>query len=376
MKKVLFIFHSYHIGGITTSLYSLLSLLDNHKVESSIYAVSDSGEYKGKMPNCREIRANWRFSKSSEGLQGFYKLLHKVKRFIELCFRYIHIDIQPFIMRIADRKLRFSQYDAIICFSEALATYCYHIPSNNKIVWIHCDYSRHYANSDKAREKEAYKAFNRVICVSHYAKTTFDAIFPQYQDKSMYIHNVINIEDIQRRSKINITLSSQFDTSVYTIISAGRLDPVKGFDKIPSIAKEVKHISTLPFKWYIIGGGNQDIWNEIESEIMKNEVKDEVIMLGQQESIYSYLSQCNLYVSTSISESFPMVINEAKALSIPVVSHDFPSARESINEKTDGVICQYEDMALSIADMMNSSVNNTVTKIDNTKSLNQFYSII
>ena len=376
MEKVLFILPSYHIGGITSSLYSLLSLLDRNKVESFVYAVSDVGEYKEKLPNCKELRADWRFSRSSDGLHGVQKLLHKGKLFVEECFKKIHIDTLPLNMRMANRKLRFSQYDAIICFSEALATYCCHIPSCNKIVWIHCDYTRHYAISDKVKEENAYKAFDRVVCVSHYAKTTFDAIFPQYQDKSMCIHNVINVEDIQRRSKNTTLLSDLFDTSVYTIISAGRLDPVKGFDKIPLIAKEVKRITAQPFKWYIIGGGNQDVWNEIESEIKNNDVKDEVIMLGQQESIYSYLARCDIYVSTSVSESFPMVINEAKALSIPVVSNDFPSARESIDEKEDGIICNYENMAQSIDIMMKTPRRRTGSTIDNTISLNQFYSII
>ncbi len=376
MKKILVILPSYHIGGITSSLYSLLSLLDTHKVNAFVYAVSDVGEYKEKMPNCKELRADWRFSRSSDGLQGFPKLLHKGKLFLEECFKRIHIDTLPLNMRMANRKLRFNQYDSVICFSEALATYCCHIPSHNKIIWIHCDYSRHYAIIDRKKEEKAYKCFDKVVCVSHYAKTTFDAIFPQYQNKSLFIHNVINVEDIQRRSKINVSLSERFDTSVFTIISAGRLDPVKGFDKIPMIAKEVKSISGQPFKWYIIGGGDQGVWSTIENEIKNNGVQDEVIMLGQQEYIYSYLARCNLYVSTSISESFPMVINEAKALSIPVVSNDFPSARESINEKGDGVICQYKNMAHSIADMMNPSVNNTISEIDNTKSLNQFYNII
>ena len=100
-------------------------------------------------------------------------------------------------------------------------------------------------------------------------------------------------------------------------------------------------------------------------------------MLGQQESIYSYLARCDLYVSTSISESFPMIVNEAKALSIPVISNDFPSVRESINEKTDGIICNYENMAQCIVDtMMKTPEKKTISTIDNTKSLTLFYDII
>lgn len=375
-KKVIFILPSYRIGGITTSLYSLLSLLDTQRVDASVYAVSDTGDYKGKLPNCREIRAIWSFSRSSDGLSGFSLLLHKSKMLIETFFKHIHIDTVPWFVRLSNSALKFSHFDAVICFDESLASYCCHIPSRNKIEWIHCDYSRHYAISDTNKEREAYNKFDKVVCVSNFAKSTFDAIFSQYQEKSICIHNVINVEDIQSRSKTDVELSPLFDTSRYTIVSAGRLDPIKGFDMIPSIANEIKRLTSKPFNWYIIGGGNQTVWDEVDSAIDKYGVRGEVIMLGQQEYIYSYMVRCDLYVSTSHSESFPMVVNEAKALLKPVVSNNFPSAKESIQNGIDGIICTYSDMAQAIVDMMNSPIRKTRATIDNTESLNLFYSII
>ena len=65
------------------------------------------------------------------------------------------------------------------------------------------------------------------------------------------------------------------------------------------------------------------------------------------------MAKSDLYVCTSWSESYPMVVNEAKALLIPVVSNNFPSAAESIHNGIDGVICTMDEMVDCIMNQMN-----------------------
>ena len=49
-----------------------------------------------------------------------------------------------------------------------------------------------------------------------------------------------------------------------------------------------------------------------------------------------------------------MVINEAKALRVPVISNDFPSVSESLRDGIDGIICTLEDMPETINKMINN----------------------
>ena len=58
------------------------------------------------------------------------------------------------------------------------------------------------------------------------------------------------------------------------------------------------------------------------------------------------MAKANLYVSTSLSESFPLVINEAKALGIPVITNNFGSAVESVEDGVDGFVVSLENNAL------------------------------
>lgn len=373
--KILFFLPSYRIGGITSSLYSLLYAIDPKIINAYVYAGSDTGEYKGRMPNCSEMRGNWFLSRSSEGLGTKDKVLHKIKMLLKNISKPLGLDIESLVFRIAEKKLKLHDFDAFVCFSEGMATYCSKIPAKKRIAWIHCDYSRHLSLSNKEEESAAYGKYDKIVCVSAFAKDVFDKIFPQHSHKTLSIHNIINIEDIQKKAKDESILSKQFDYSSFTIVSAGRLDPVKGFAQIPSMAKKLKDLTSNPFKWYIIGGGNDTVKQEIISGIVTNGMKNDVILLGQQPNIYPYLAHSNLYVCTSHSESFPMVICEAKALCVPVLSNAFPSVRESVIDGVDGYVVTIEEMPMKINEIMNSRMRVDKPRLDNDESLKRVYGL-
>ena len=163
----------------------------------------------------------------------------------------------------------------------------------------------------------------------------------------LFANGFINVDLITQKAKESID-DKRFVTERYTIISCGRLDPVKQFSKIPKIAAKIKEQYQHPFRWYIIGSGIEAERQQIEAEIDSNGVTDEVVMLGLKSNPYPYLAKSDLYVCTSVSESFPMVVNEAKALCIPVVSNDFPSVKESLRDGIDGYVCTIDEMANTI----------------------------
>ena len=81
-------------------------------------------------------------------------------------------------------------------------------------------------------------------------------------------------------------------------------------------------------------------------------MSDNVVLLGEKSNVYPYMAKADLYVSTSLSESFSLVINEAKALGIPIVSNNFGCASESIEDGVDGYIVPIESMADVIVRLM------------------------
>lgn len=244
--------------------------------------------------------------------------------------------------KLASKRMAFKQYDTVVNFAESVANIVCHYPAKRRVAWVHCDYER-YLSLIKRTEEKVYKAFDAVVCVSEFAKSVFCKCLPQMRDKTVAIHNVINVELITEKAQEPID-DARYVTDGYTIVSAGRLDPVKQFHLIPQLAAEIKKQTEKKFVWYIIGGdrGFESYTNGIKKDIINLGVAEEVVMLGEKSNIYPYMAKADLYVSTSLSESFPLVINEAKALGIPIVSNNFGSAAESVEDGVDGFVVSVE----------------------------------
>lgn len=364
----------YELGGITVSLYSLLSKIDPKRIQADVFA-APTGPYKGKMPNCRELPENIWLSYPMINGNWFTKCFQTVVYGLRYLLSKMHINTFPLLYWIGGKSLHTDKYDAVVCFSEGMAYKVSCLPAKKKIQWIHCDYRRHLASNNLAFERYAYKRYDNVVTVSKYVKKVFSEIYPKFADKVIAIHNVINVEDIQAKAKETDNLDERFKADAFTIVSCGRLDPVKQFNKIPEIAAQVKVKTEKTFRWYIIGGGFEDEQKRIEVEIKKYGLEDTVILLGPKTNAYPYIAKADLYVCTSESESFPLVVNEAKALNVPIVSNDFPSVHESVEEGVDGYITKLDSMPERIAYFMDSPLKTPGNRINNNASLDAIYKL-
>lgn len=332
------------MGGTLASLNSLLSVLDEKDLKVDIFAMLHKGAYYSRLPNCTILGENAWLSHTVYHRSQLVKTFVKIRLILRKLFECVGIDLYILYNYIGGKQIHSDEYDAVIGFDETMAKIVCRYPAKKRINWIHCDYRRYARGKD---ETKYYDWIDEVVCVSEFAKNVFIDIYPKYYGKVKAIHNVINVDLINRKAKEKID-DDRFVTDRFTIISCGRLDPVKQFSKIPSIAARIKEKYQLPFRWYIIGSGDEVERGAIEAEIKRNSIADVVIMLGMKSNPYPYLSKTNLYVCTSVSESFPMVVNEAKALCIPVVSNDFPSVKESLRDGIDGYVCTIDEMANTI----------------------------
>ena len=91
--------------------------------------------------------------------------------------------------------------------------------------------------------------------MSEYTKDIFTSLIPSVKNKTLAIHNFIPSNRIIELSKNDIDLPT--DDSVFIIVSIGRLDPVKRFNLIPSISRNLVNRGCV-FQWFIIGGGSED----------------------------------------------------------------------------------------------------------------------
>ena len=341
-KKILIVVMSLSTGGTTSALKALMQTSFSKDNDISILTLCRTGiaqnpelEKYIRIPS--KLTQLWFLNITGMSLLTKILMLPiKVIKNTPWLGNKINTMIAKHIARSCEKK---EQYDSVISFTEHIVPgIVQHFKNENKCVWIHCD----YGNRIKREEEHIFRKYRKIVCVSKFTRNSFAKRYPSLDDRTIYIYNVCSIDSIKVKSEENIN-DRLFDTSVFTIISIGRIAPVKRFHEIPAIARKLKDAGCV-FRWYIIGGGSNEDTNKIKTAIQSNGVMNEVMMLGTRANPYSYLKKADLLVSTSESEACPMIFNEAKILGTPIVSANFGTSHEFIKQSVDGYITPIEEM--------------------------------
>lgn len=127
------------------------------------------------------------------------------------------------------------------------------------------------------------------------------------------------------------------------LVSVGRLSKEKGYLDLIDIFKEVHNVYPSS-KLNIIGDGPER--DKIERKIKKNKLEDFIILHGFQnrEYINKILEKSSVYLMTSYTESFGLVLLEAFSFGIPCVAYSSAEgACEIISDNWDGYIIYSRD---------------------------------
>lgn len=109
----------------------------------------------------------------------------------------------------------------------------------------------------------------------------------------------------------------KYNCSQKIIMSSGRLTYQKGFDILLEVARFLKE-KTINFKWVILGEGEDK--KILEQKIQEYGLNGMVELKGRVSDISKYYKQSRMFVLTSRFEGFALVILEAKAYGLPIVS--------------------------------------------------------
>lgn len=357
-KRILFVVSTMTTGGINTSLSALYANLKN-RYDINVFALDydqtiDLGFKEALLPKDSFLDAyhcDYHLAKFKEKP---FKLCVKI---LKKVFRIIGHDLQPFIFKRAVMKIEKNEhFDVIISFQEGQPTeFCSYFVNKNKIAWVHCDYVRYY------KDAGVYQHYKKIVFVSDYTKKTFVKQYPEYISVSDYIYNFIDEVRIKKLSQERIN-DDRFTHDNFTILSMGRIVSLKRFSYIPQIASELKS-KGYTFKWYILGPPFDTSETKLlEENILKFNVVDYVRWLGNKSNPYPYLANSSLLVALSTTEACPMMFIEAKTLNVPIVSTDFGSSFEFINNGQDGMISHIEGIGECIAMLIGDKIKYSFIK--------------
>lgn len=140
------------------------------------------------------------------------------------------------------------------------------------------------------------------------------------------------------------------------LVSIGRLHPVKDFETLINIfckvLKQVPH-ATLT----IVGGGEE--FEKLKQITIDLNIEDKVEITGMvsKEQVKEYLLNSDVYVMTSLTECFPMVLLEASSCGLPLIAFDVPVGPKAIIENNqNGYLIEnrnQEEMAQKIIELLN-----------------------
>lgn len=372
MKNILFVIPNLKIGGTTSSLSIIYKEL-RCKYNISVMSLA------------RERNSNWIFDEcllkqdiffsayhenpnDAKGLYFLFVVLIKlIKRFLDI----LGVNLQRFLYKKKTTAIaEEGNYDIVVAFEEGMPTFFVSYFNIRKIAWIHCNYAK-YCPKNKS-ELEHYNKYERIICVAEYTRDVFVNRYPSLEFRTDFIYNMINTERISAGAKLPIDDIRFVPDVPHILVSAGRIDPVKRFSQIPLIAKQI-HDAGIIFKWYILGPeASADELKLFFENNKKNNTEDCVFWLGNKTNPYNYFACSSLYVCTSASEACPMVFNEAMYVGVPVLSTDFGSAKEFIEDGVNGIVCPFDKLADVLCDVLrNDKVRVLKRELHDTKDYNK-----
>jgi glycosyltransferase involved in cell wall biosynthesis len=182
-----------------------------------------------------------------------------------------------------------------------------------------------------------------MVTISEECKDDLNFNFPNIKDKIKVIHNIVSPKLIKELSEEKI-VDSKFDTTALSILTIARLSKEKGIDFALEAALQLVKMGKY-FKWYIIGEGDERVY--LETKIKEYQLENSFILLGLKDNPYPYVKQSFLYVQPSRYEGKSLAIDEAKILAKPIITTNYPTAKDQIDHGVNGIICEMNPMALA-----------------------------
>lgn len=370
--KILFVLPAFRYGGTMTSFENLLMLIANEDIEVDVYAIVDEGDARDKVAKYSRILNN--SSKREKEKNNSFRSFAKWGK--DLVAK-LGIDLGKILIKRRARRFDCSKYEVVIGYQEGYATeFVAYSNAIRKIAWVHSMYSR-WCNS---KTSAVYDMIDTIVCVSETAKEDMLSVYPNGNGRISVVYNSLNKDKV-------IELSNEYAPSLlndrFRIISVGRIDPVKRFSEVPIIANKIKE-KGLKFRWTIVGGAAvKKEYYKLTKRIEQLGLKNELVLKGQLENPYPEIKNSNLLVCLSSSETFNYTLTEARILGVPVVTSDFPAAKEFVINGVDGTITSLENIdnviisLISNEEMYNQQKNNLGGyTYNNIKILNSFRQLV
>lgn len=314
-KNILFIQQNLKGGGAEKVLIDVLNNFDYNLYDVTLLLIENSGIYINQVNKHVNV-----VCLMNETIMRFYGALKRRK-----LFTLIDFFLSKKIEYIIGRK----RFDSTVSFMEGAGVRCHNYilkKAQRNVTWVHIDLEQNnWALSDfrsLEEQRAIYKKMDEVVFVSDGAKEAFNRLFKEARSKVIY--NLIDLKQV-----INKANEEDVEYHKFTFCNIGRLAEQKRQDRILEIAKIFKNKS-ISAEFWIVGEGGLE--KQYKTAVLENKLEDYVIFKGFQMNPYKYLKSADVFLLTSDSEGYPLVVCEALCLGKPIVSTDITGSHELLSD--------------------------------------------
>ncbi len=166
-----------------------------------------------------------------------------------------------------------------------------------------------------------------------------------------YIYNPCEIDNTYKEYDINSKI----------IVTAGHFFYTKGYDLAIEVAKKV-FVKHPDWCWKFYGDGTE--LESIKKMVRDNSLENNVIFCGRTNHILDEYKKAALYVMTSRTEGFGLVLTEAKSCNLPTLAYDIDfGPREIIDDGLSGYLIEAfnsDEMAERICELIEDDDKRTL----------------
>ena len=201
-------------------------------------------------------------------------------------------------------------------------------------------FTKDYRNRQAKTWFEKLLAWGGDLYDYHYKIKGYDHIVTlTHEDKDNNWKEWNNVSVIPNPSTFKTDQISELNQK--KVISVGRLNMQKNY---ASLIRAFKLVADKHPDWIleIYGNGPQEM--ELKSLIAKLNLEKHVFLKGFSSNVKQVMTNASIFVSSSIFEGFPLVIIEAMACGLPVISYACPCGpKDFIAEGVDGYLVKVND---------------------------------
>ena len=329
MKKILFYIDSLNKGGLDKVVLDLLNNMDYEKYDITLMRRFPGGYYSELLNPCVHKKANMPFKAT---ISKQYNHIVRV-----LCDRLPR--------KLVYRMFVHKKYDVEVACGDAFAATLVGGSTNKqskKILWEHMDVTKDESTATHFNEEQVKRFFNpfdKIVGVSKDCQKKFEEKYG-FQDRSMYIYNPIDVEDIVNKANEKAV---EFDKNCFNVLAIGRFMPQKAFDRLVDVAGKIIK-EGIDFNLYIIGEGPEQ--EKVQKLIDKNGLENHIRLLGFKENPYPYIKAADLIICSSIHESYCLVVAESLVIGTPVISTMCTGPIELLDEGRYGMLVENSEKGI------------------------------